>query len=56
LVAEMAAYHAIGATVRYMYDEIAKQIIIETGKPFLIVCPLGVAGEFKRDNIKVNNC
>lgn len=27
LVAEMAAYHAIGATVRYMYDEIAKQIM-----------------------------
>jgi hypothetical protein len=27
LVAEMAAYHAIGATVRFMYDEIAKQIM-----------------------------
>lgn len=34
--------------------EIAKQIIDKTGKPFLIVCPLAVAGEFKRDRKKFN--
>ena len=27
--------------------------IKKTGKPFLIVCPLGVVGEFKRDNRKL---
>lgn len=28
--------------------------IKKTGKPFLIVCPLGVVGEFKRDNRKLS--
>jgi DNA modification methylase len=34
--------------------EIAKQTIDKTNKPFLIVCPLAVAGEFKRDRKKFN--
>lgn len=34
--------------------EIAKQTIDRTGKPFLIVCPLAVSGEFKRDRKKFN--
>lgn len=34
--------------------EIAKQVIDKTNKPFLIVCPLAVAGEFKRDRKKFN--
>jgi hypothetical protein len=34
--------------------EIAKQCIDKTKKPFLIVCPLAVAGEFKRDRRKFN--
>jgi len=34
--------------------EIAHQCILKTGKPFLIVCPLAVSGEFKRDAKKFN--
>lgn len=34
--------------------EIAHHCITKTGKPFLIVCPLAVAGEFKRDVRKFN--
>lgn len=34
--------------------EIAHQCILKTGKPFLIVCPLAVSGEFKRDARKFN--
>jgi DNA modification methylase len=49
-----AIFASFGLGKTFMQLEIAKQIIIETGKPFLIVCPLGVAGEFKRDNIKLN--
>lgn len=36
-----------------MQLEIAKQCILKENKPFLIVCPLGVVQEFKRDNKKL---
>lgn len=42
----------IGKT--FIQLEIARQIIKITGKPFLICCPLGVSGEFKRDNKKLS--
>lgn len=48
-----AIFASFGLGKTFMQLEIAKQIILETGKPFLIVCPLGVAGEFKRDNRKL---
>lgn len=34
--------------------EIGSQLIQRFNKPFLIVCPLGVSGEFKRDKRKFN--
>lgn len=37
----------------FMQLEIAKQCIDKFQKPFLICCPLAVAGEFKRDNKKL---
>lgn len=49
-----AIFASFGLGKTFMQLEIAKQIILETGKPFLIVCPLGVAGEFKRDNRKLD--
>jgi DNA modification methylase len=49
-----AIFASFGLGKTFMQLEIAKQIIKETSKPFLIVCPLGVAGEFKRDNRKLN--
>jgi len=49
-----AIFASFGLGKTFMQLEIAKQIILITGKPFLIVCPLGVAGEFKRDNRKLN--
>jgi len=49
-----AIFASFGLGKTFMQLEIAKQIIKETGKPFLIVCPLGVAGEFKRDNKKLS--
>jgi SNF2 family DNA or RNA helicase len=42
------ASFGLGKTV--MQLEIAKQIINHCNKPFLICMPLGVVGEFKRDN------
>jgi len=48
-----AIFASFGLGKTFMQLEIAKQIILETGRPFLIVCPLGVAGEFKRDNRKL---
>ncbi len=48
-----AIFASFGLGKTFMQLEIAKQIILDTGKPFLIVCPLGVAGEFKRDNRKL---
>lgn len=49
-----AIFASFGLGKTFMQLEIAKQIINHTAKPFLIVCPLGVAGEFKRDNRKLN--
>ncbi len=49
-----AIFASFGLGKTFMQIEIAKQLILKTGKPFLIVCPLGVSGEFKRDNKKLN--
>jgi hypothetical protein len=46
------ASFGLGKTV--MQLEVAKQTILHTGKPFLICMPLGVVGEFKRDNEFLN--
>jgi len=48
-----AIFANFGLGKTFMQLEIADQLIELTGKPFLIVCPLGVAGEFKRDNAKL---
>lgn len=48
-----AIFASFGLGKTFMQLEIAKQLILKTGKPFLIVCPLGVSGEFKRDNQKL---
>ena len=49
-----AIFGSFGLGKTFIQLEIAKQLILKTGKPFLIVCPLGVSGEFKRDNKKLN--
>jgi DNA modification methylase len=49
-----AIFASFGLGKTFMQLEIAKQLIKITNKPFLIVCPLGVSGEFKRDNRKLN--
>jgi len=49
-----AIFASFGLGKTFMQLELARQIIQLTGKPFLIVCPLGVVGEFKRDNLKLN--
>ena len=48
-----AIFASFGLGKTFMQLEIAKQLIKLINKPFLIVCPLGVAGEFKRDNHKL---
>jgi DNA modification methylase len=48
-----AIFASFGLGKTFIQLEIAKQLIQLTGKPFLIVCPLGVSGEFKRDNGKL---
>lgn len=48
-----AIFASFGLGKTFMQLEIAKQLIQQTNKPFLIVCPLGVSGEFKRDNRKL---
>jgi len=48
-----AIFASFGLGKSMMQLEIARQTIMKTGKPFLIVCPLGVAAEFKRDNAKL---
>lgn len=48
-----AIFASFGLGKTFMQLEIAKQLIEHTNKPFLIVCPLGVSGEFKRDNRKL---
>lgn len=49
-----AIFASFGLGKTFMQLEIAKQCISKYKKPFLIVCPLGVTGEFKRDNQKLN--
>jgi DNA modification methylase len=49
-----AVFASFGLGKSMMQLEIAKQCINKENKPFLIVCPLAVAGEFKRDNGKLN--
>jgi len=49
-----AIFASFGLGKTFMQIEIAKQLILKFNKPFLIVCPLGVSGEFKRDNSKLN--
>lgn len=48
-----AIFASFGLGKTFMQLEIAKQLIHKYSKPFLIVCPLGVSGEFKRDNQKL---
>jgi len=48
-----AIFASFGLGKTFMQLEIAKQLIHKYNKPFLIVCPLGVSGEFKRDNQKL---
>lgn len=48
-----AIFASFGLGKTFMQLELAKQVIAQTGKPFLICCPLGVSGEFKRDNAKL---
>lgn len=43
-----AIFASFGLGKTFMQLEIGRQLILKTGKPFLIVCPLGVSGEFKR--------
>jgi DNA modification methylase len=49
-----AIFLNFGLHKTFTQEEIAVQCIKKTGKPFLIVCPLAVAGEFKRDARKFN--
>lgn len=50
-----AIFASFGLGKTFMQLEIARQCIIKENKPFLIVCPLGVVGEFKRDNLKLES-
>lgn len=49
-----AIFSSFGSGKTMIQLEIARQLILLTGKPFLIVGPLAVSGEFKRDNDKLN--
>lgn len=49
-----AVFANFGLGKTFIQLEIAKQCIDKTNQPFLIVCPLAVSGEFKRDNRKLN--
>lgn len=49
-----AVFANFGLGKTFMQLEIAKQCIKKVNKPFLIVCPLAVSGEFKRDNRKLD--
>lgn len=48
-----AIFASFGLGKTFMQLIVAVNVIKETNKPFLIACPLGVVGEFKRDNIKI---
>ncbi|WP_424493926.1 DNA methyltransferase [Salinimicrobium sp. GXAS 041] len=45
-----ACFASFGLGKTVMQLEIARQVILKENKPFLIGMPLGVIGEFKRDN------
>jgi len=46
-----AGFCSFGLGKTVMQLEIARQVILKENKPFLIGMPLGVVGEFRRDNI-----
>lgn len=48
-----AIFASFGLGKTFMQLEIGRILIQRSKKPFLIVCPLGVSGEFKRDNQKL---
>ena len=48
-----AIFASFGLGKSFMQLIIAKNCIEKENKPFLIACPLGVVGEFKRDNRKL---
>lgn len=45
-----ACFASFGLGKTVMQLELARQVIAKTTKPFLIAMPLGVVGEFRRDN------
>ena len=49
-----AIFANFGLGKTFMQLILAGNCIRKEGKPFLIACPLGVVGEFKRDNKKLN--
>lgn len=49
-----AVFASFGLGKTIMQLEVARQVILKTKKPFLIGLPLGVIGEFKRDNELLN--
>lgn len=49
-----AGFCSFGLGKTVMQLEIARQVILRENKPFLIGMPLGVVGEFKRDNAFLN--
>ena len=50
-----AIFASFGLGKSFMQLSIARQCILKENKPFLIAMPLGVVGEFKKDNIKLDN-
>lgn len=49
-----AIFASFGLGKTFIQLSIARQCMMKTNMPFLIALPLGVVGEFKRDNIKLN--
>jgi len=49
-----AIFASFGLGKTFMQLSIARQCILKENKPFLIALPLGVVGEFKRDNNTLN--
>ena len=50
-----AIFASFGLGKTFMQLSLARQVIQKTNKPFLIALPLGVVGEFKRDNELLNS-
>lgn len=48
-----AVFASFGLGKTFMQLELARQCMLKENKPFLICCPLGVVGEFRRDNRKL---